>query len=196
MISMGYEGGRKGGGGRKPLKFPRKIADRRGTSYSGRTMVKLIQILNADLHEIVNLHLGREDRSTFAGFYVSVLKHYLTDDMAALEKLLNRIEASKLSLEEKRTLSVLGRARFAARQAQCGEGELRDLLEYMPEEGPMRGEFYYVLALCFESMGRTREMSDAYHAASQAFRTTGVKQKAVKALFNHISAEHRLHPDK
>ena len=89
-------------------------------------MTKLIKILNADLHEIVSMHLGREERSTFAGFYVSVLKHFLTDDMPALEKLLRRIEASKLSLEEKCALSVLGRARLAARQGKCEEPELRD----------------------------------------------------------------------
>lgn len=159
-------------------------------------MVSMPKILCADLHDIVSIHLSREERSTFNGFYVSVLKHYLTNDVPGLEKLLPRIEASKLGAEEKRILTVLGRARLAARKGACGEDELRDLLEFQPEEGILRGEFFYVLALCFESMNRVREMSDAYHAASQAFRASGVNAKAVKALFNHISAEHRLHPER
>ena len=95
-----------------------------------------------------------------------------------------------------RSLSVLGRARFAARKGSCGEGELRDLLEYIPEAGPLRGEFFFVLALCFESMNRVREMSDAYLAASQEFKRAAVHGKSVKALFNHLAAEHRLHPEK
>jgi tetratricopeptide (TPR) repeat protein len=168
-------------------------------------MVSLTKILNADLHEIVAMHLSREERSTFGGFYVSLLKHYLTNDVTALEKLLARIESGKsadaatkfkLSDGDTRILSALGRARLASRRGNVSETELAALLETMPDEGALRGEFFYVLALCFESLNRVREMSDAYLAASQELRKCGVHSKAVKALFNHISAEHRLHPTK
>mgnify|MGYP003346912391 CR=1 FL=1 len=56
-------------------------------------MASITEILNADLHEIVSMHLKRHDRASFEGFYVSIMKHYFMNDVEALEKLLGRFQA-------------------------------------------------------------------------------------------------------
>lgn len=157
-------------------------------------MLQIKRVLDADFDEIVSLHLGREGRRTLEGFYVSVLRHYFSGDTDALARLIERVGESELPLGEKEMLVAVGRGRMAARRRACGEKEIRALREAMPADGPWRAELHYVLALCFESMDRTREMSEAYLRAARELKACGVARKSVKALFNHIAAEHSLHP--
>ncbi len=159
-------------------------------------MMSMSRILNADLTEIVDMHLKREERTSFAGYYVSIMKHFYVNDTEALASLLERIKVANMKPDEKATLLALGKARYATCIENCTEETFEDLLGTMPDSGIFRGEFYFVIAQCFEVMGRLREMSDAYLESYKTFKESGVHGKSVKALFNHIAAEHSLHPGK
>lgn len=159
-------------------------------------MKTLPEVLDMDLEDLTRLHLRREDRSTLLGFYASALRHYLEGDVASLKAAMARLDAVQASVEEKKILRLLFKARVEIRSRAVKEDTLTALELAVRTAGDWRGELHFVAALAYEAHERTKEASLAYQKAVTELEDIGAKKKAVKAMLNHVAAENLLQPKK
>lgn len=152
-------------------------------------------VFDADLDELVKLHLTRVERSSLEGFYVSVVRHYLENHPVLLEKALARIPSLGFG-PVGGLVAALTAARLEITGGKVSPACFERLLGYLHEFPEWDGELLFVLALCFETNGDRHEMSRAYLSSAEAFRAQGVSTKAVRALLNHVAAESQLHGER
>jgi tetratricopeptide (TPR) repeat protein len=159
-------------------------------------MKTLVKILDADLDELMELHLRRSDRRAVIGFYTSALRHYLEGDRGYLAQTLARLPEAEGDAEDKKIARILIEARLAVRAGSVSEEQVKALEAILANSGDWAGEVQFVLALCHEARGEKRQMSARYQQSAVTLSDLGARKKAVKALLNHVAAESAQHPDR
>ncbi|MGE4132608.1 MAG: hypothetical protein AB7F86_13275 [Bdellovibrionales bacterium] len=163
-------------------------------------VVRWGEIFDANYDEILAIRCRPDIDVRVMAAYVRVLESYLRSDLESLKSHVWLLRQVVEQDPEKTALLLLDVAevRLAVRE-QVESQAVESLLQRLASEiwsDELRGESHFVLERYFDSRSLYSEAKEQAQQAYLHLWRSGVRRKAVRALWNQLVAESRLRPEK
>jgi tetratricopeptide (TPR) repeat protein len=158
--------------------------------YHGIEMGQWRELIEKNLQELIGLQ-SQQRLPAHEGAYLDVLVNYLQGDLAGLASAVSRVEHvhGPSSL-----LAQISKLRLGIRERKVGAQEIRALQTKAPADPELEGEALFVCGLAWEILEKHEEGMDAFESAGLALERIGALHKALKARFNSVANDSRIHP--
>lgn len=158
-----------------------------------RSNSRFVEILESSLEELVELSYSGEITDPLERLYSEALMYYLKGEEALLK------EYSEGSLG---ALKPLVEFRYKLLTNTYRKEDVDRLFNHLSQvlpfsiEGLWRGELLFVVANAYLESGCFEKAKENFKSAFRVLKMHGAERKAVRALFNAVVAESRIHPSK
>jgi len=125
--------------------------------------------------------------------YAKTLCAYLKSDLKSLKENIEEMKSYKTDFFS--DLDLISELRLEIRNRKVNENTLQRVLLISNKNKLLTGEIFFILGLAYEILNNEEKCKSAYLQAAEHLEKIGSNRKAVKALFNALAAETRMHKD-